>query len=136
MGQADLSGRRLHTALAACPPLAGSSSQRDELWLTARDVVCTKATFVVAPHGSTNAVEVTPDHATEELLSAMEWLIRNESVARRLTPTALYVAMRGQATRGASGSARAAQQDLLRGMTEVPPGNPVTWCDLEESGAA
>ena len=136
MSPMELSGRRLHAALAGCPPLARSSSRRDQLWLTIQDVVCTKTAFAVVPHGSSNAVEVTTEHATDELISAMEWLIRNESAARSLSPTALYVALRGQATRGASGSARAAQADLLHGLTEVPPGSPVTWCDLEESGAA
>lgn len=99
-------------------------------------MVCTKKSSVVVPHGSTNPVEVTTEHATDELISAMEWLIRNEPAARSLSPTALYVALRGQATRGACGSGRAAQADLLRGLTEVPPGDPVTWCDLEENGAA
>ena len=136
MSAMELSGRRLHAALAVCPPLARSGSRRDHLWLTVQEVVCTKKSFAVVPHGSTNPVEVTTEHATDELISAMEWLIRNEPAARSLSPTALYIALRGQATRGACGSARAAQADLLRGLTEVPPGHPVTWCDSEESGAA
>jgi hypothetical protein len=136
MSNAELSGRRLHDALRACPPLSRQSSQRDTLWLTVRDTICTKAPFIVTPHGSTNAVEVTPEYATDELICAMEWLMRHETRARSLSPTALYVALRGQATRGAGGSARAAQADLLRGLTAVPPGRPVVWRDLERNGAA
>ena len=136
MSQTQLSGQRLHAALTACPPLTRQCSQRDHLWLTVQEVVCTRTTVAVVPLGSANAVEVTSDHATDELISAMEWLITNEAAARRLSPTALYVALRGQAMRGAHGSARAAQADLLRGLTEVPAGSPVTWGELEECGAA
>jgi hypothetical protein len=136
MSQAELEGRRLCTALAACPPLTSPNGQGDELWLTVQDVVCTKAAFITTPHGSSNPIEVTPDYGTEELIAAMEWLKANEVAARRMAPTALYVALRGHATRGSHGSARAAQADLLRGLTDVPPGRPVIWCDLEECGAA
>ncbi|WP_270889239.1 hypothetical protein [Pedococcus sp. 5OH_020] len=136
MSNAERAGHRLHRALAACSSLSETSTQRDELWFTVQRAVCTNTTFTVAPHGSRNAVEVTPEHATDELISAMQWLLRHEQTARLLSPTALYVALRGHATRGAFGSARAAQADLLRGLTDVPPGAPVTWCDLEETGAA
>ena len=136
MSHSEAAGKRLHSALMACPTLSKRSAQLDNLWLTVRDTICTKAPIVVTPLGSTNAVEVSPDHATDELICAMEWLMAHEAAARRLSPSALYVKLRGQATRGGNGSARAAQADLLRGLTEVPPGRPVTWCELEESGAA
>jgi hypothetical protein len=136
VGRAELWGRRLHAALAACPPLSQPSPERDELWVTVRDIVCTKAPFFVTPHGSTTAVEVTPEHATDELICAMEWLTRHEARARCLSPAELYIALRGQATRGGTGSARAAQADLLRGLTDVPPGQPVLWSELDTNGAA
>jgi hypothetical protein len=136
VSHAESAGRRLHAALAACPSLSEGGEPRDALWLTVQDVVCSKATLIVAPHGSANPVEVTSEYATNELIAAMEWLTGHEATARRLSPTGLYSTLRGQAMRGGHGSARAAQADLLHGMTEVPAGSPVTWCELEESGAA
>lgn len=136
MSHADGAGRRLQAALAACLSLSDSGGSRDALWLTVQDIVCSKATLVIAPHGSANPVEVTAEYATDELIAAMEWLTGHEATARHLSPTELYSTLRGQAMRGGHGSARAAQADLLHGMTEVPAGSPVTWCDLEKSGAA
>jgi hypothetical protein len=136
VSHSEVAGLRLHSALMDCPPLSRRSTQLDQLWLTVKDTICTRAPIVVTPLGSSNAVEVTPEHATDELICAMEWLMGHEAAARRLSANALYVKLRGQATRGGNGSARAAQADLLRGLTEVPPGRPVTWCGLDESGAA
>lgn len=136
MSHAESAGRRLQAALAACPSLSEGGGARDALWLTVQDVVCSKATLLIAPHGSANPVEVTAEYSTDELIAAMAWLGGHEATARRLSATELYSTLRGQALRGGQGSARAAQADLLHGMTEVPAGSPVTWCDLEVGGAA
>ena len=92
-----------------------------------RDEVCTRVSAEVVPLGSSVAVTVTADHATAELICAMEWLLKHETEARRLLPDALYANLRSAATRRDRGSARAAQADALRGMTGVRPGDAVQW---------
>jgi hypothetical protein len=114
-------------ALLDCPGLDRPSSQRDRLWLVVRDEVCTRTSAQVVPLGSTAAVTVTEDHATAELICAMEWLFKHETKARGLPPDALYSHLRSAATRRDRGSARAAQTDALRGMTGVGPGDAVQW---------
>jgi hypothetical protein len=136
MNHAELGGPRLHAALAACPPLADRTPQREELWFVVQDVVCTKAPCLIAPHGTSNKVEVTPDYNHDELVAAMEWLKANEAAARRLSPIRLYVTLRGHATRDSVGSARAAQADRMRGVTNVPSGSHLVWGELEEIDAA
>ena len=89
----------------------------------------------MTPLGSSTQVVVTADHATTELIAAMTWLIAHEQQARAMLPLELFVALRGVATRGASGSARAAQPDRLHGMTGVPAGLSILW-NLDAMGAA
>jgi hypothetical protein len=64
----------------------------------------------------------------------MDWLKAHEAEARRLHALELFVRLRGVATKGSQGSARAAQADALRGMTGVGRGQPIRWGDLDESG--
>ena len=128
-------GQQLWSALSACPPLSDPSPQRDNLWLVAREDICTRGSTRVTPLGSSTQVVVTADHATTELISAMTWLIAHEQQARAMLPLELFVALRGVATRGASGSARAAQSDRLHGMTGVPAGLSILW-NLDAMGAA
>ena len=66
----------------------------------------------------------------------MSWLTRHEGKARDLDPLSLFVALRGVATRGADGSARAAQADALHGMTNVPMGRMVFWRAIDDRGVA
>lgn len=129
-------GQQLWTALSACPPLSDRSPQRDRLWLVARSDICTRGSTCVTPLGSSAQVVVTADHATDELIAAMTWLIAHEQQARTMLPLELFVALRGVATRGATGSARAVQSDLLHGMTGVPAGRPIRWWNLDATGAA
>ena len=129
-------GQQLWGALSACPPLSDHSPQRDRLWLVAREDICTRGSTCVNPLGSSAQVVVTADHATDELIAAMTWLFAHEQQARTMLPLELFVSLRGVATRGATGSARAAQSDLLHGMTGVPAGRPIRWWHLDASGAA
>jgi hypothetical protein len=86
--------------------------------------------------GSSSRVLVGADQATDELIAAMSWLTRHEDEARKLDPMGLFIALRGVATRGADGSARAAQADALHGMTHVPLGHMVYWRPIDETGVA
>jgi len=129
-------GQQLWVALSDCPPLADHTAQRDRLWLVARDDICTRRSTSVTPLGSSAQVLVTADHATDELIAAMTWLMGHEQEARRMAPLELFISLRGVATKGATGSARAVQSDLLHGMTGVPAGRPVRWWELDATGAA
>ena len=133
--QPDRRGR-LRESLLACPALSDPSPQRDDLWLTVQAVVCTRHTARATPLGSTSTIVVSAEHATDELIAAMTWLYANEARARTLTAEDLYKVLRGVATRGASGSARRRQSDLLHGLTHVSPGNPVRWTYLDPASAA
>lgn len=118
----------LHAALAATPPLRWPSTERDRLWLTVREAVCTRGRIRACPMGSTAPQDVGGDDSRQdELLAAMSWLTEHEQEARRLPPDELFRHLRGVAVRGKSGSARAAQADALHGMTGVTPGNPVSF---------
>lgn len=130
--------RSLHLwqALRDCPALATKTPGRDALWQAIKDLVCTRHNTRAVPFGSNTEVEITEDYAHDELIAAIEWLNANEVHARTLDPDHLFAALRCVATRGANGSARAAQLDLLHGMTNVPPGDPVRWLSLDEEGAA
>lgn len=132
----DLKAKTLADALARCGTLSQPSSERDELWITVRETVCTKGLCLVVPMGSSAPVPVTADHATDELIAAMDWLRTHESQARAMAPQQLFIMLRGVATKGAFGSARAAQSDALHGMTHVRPGEPVVFADLDRSEVA
>lgn len=129
-------GNRLRETFLACPPLGEPSAQRDDLWLAVQAIVCTRHTAFATPLGSTTAILVSADNATDELIGAMEWLYANERRARELEPVALYRILRGVATKGARGSARCQQSDLLHGLTEVSPGDPVRWTYLDLDAAS
>jgi hypothetical protein len=126
----------LMDALARCKPLDQASPERDELWVTVREAICTKGLCLVVPMGSSSPVPVTAEHSTDELIAAMDWLRTHESEARAMAPKRLFIMMRGVATKGALGSARATQADALHGMTHVSPGEPVVFADLERAEVA
>ena len=128
--------RRIWTALSTCPPLTQSSPERDLLWTTVRDLICTRSQAWVTPLGSTRPVLVTSEYAGDELVAAMAWLYSHDGEARLLAPVALFRRLRGIATRGANGSGRAAQSDALCGLTAVDAGQLVRWTDIENWGAA
>ena len=128
--------RRIWTALSTCPPLTQSSPERDLLWTTVRDLICTRSQAWVTPLGSTRPVLVTSEYAGDELVAAMAWLYSHDDEARLLAPVALFRRLRGVATRGANGSGRAAQSDALCGLTAVDAGQLVRWTDIENWGAA
>jgi hypothetical protein len=132
----ERSGRLIRKALRACPDLAEQTPASVALWLTIQDEICTNSWKMVRPFGSTKPYLVTADHATDELITAMTWLRANEEHARTLAPLALFVMLRGVATKTSGGSARAAQSDLLHGVTEVPAGQRLTWGGLGEIDAA
>jgi hypothetical protein len=90
---------------------------------------------MVRPFGSSKPFLVTQEHVTDELITAMTWLTVHEGEVRTYTPLHLFVVLRGVATKSGGGSARAAQADSLRGITEVPPGSTVGWGSLEEVDA-
>ncbi len=127
---------RLWESLRACPTLTEGSPERDAVWLTVQAVVCTRHTAMATPLGSTTAIVITADEATDELISAMSWLYDNEARARALDADDLYKMLRGVATRGANGSARRRQSDQLHGLTHVSPGNPVRWTHLDAGVAS
>ena len=131
MNQNESRGRLVVEALAACPTLAPGTPQWDRLWLVIQRQICTRGLCLVTPLGSSSSIRVTDDHAMVELVAAMEWLVAHEREARALTPIALFIKLRGVATRGASGSARAAQADALHGLTNVSPGDPVIFVDSD-----
>lgn len=123
----DEARQRLWTALHECPPLSESSAERDALWLAVRAAVCTRGSAGVTPLGSDTRVLVSAEHATDELIAAMSWLMANEARARVLAPLDLFICLRGVATRSAHGSGRKAQADSLHGMTHVPAGSGLRW---------
>lgn len=129
-------GQRLWTALKACPSLNGPSPERDDLWLTVCEQVCTQGRMTAVPMGSTSPVQISSEHATDELIAAMSWLHSHEQDARDLSAVDLFIALRGVATRGAAGSARAFQADALHGVTGVRAGDGLRWTQLDGSGAA
>lgn len=125
----------LAVALRECDDLRKQSAALEQLWLLVRDVVCTRSLCHATPMGSKSAVSITSEYATDELLAAMEWLRGHEAEARSVAPSELFIMLRGVATRGAFGSARAAQADSLHGITNVVPGRPITFAYLDQSGA-
>ena len=131
MNRQEAKGAAIAQALNACPPLASWSTERDELWLVVQSAVCTRGLAMVTPLGSTAPIAVTAEHATDELIAAMAWLMNHEDQARTLPPLRLFVMLRGVATRGSHGSGRAARDDALRGVTHVAPGDPVRWSEAD-----
>jgi len=129
-------GEAVWHAFIACPSLREASRERDDLWLAVESAICTHGFARVTPMGSTAQVLIGADHASDELIAAMSWLTRHEDEARDLDPLNLFIALRGVATRGADGSARAAQVDALHGMTNVPLGCMIFWRPLDEVGVA
>lgn len=130
------SRQSLWTALQACLSLSIPSPERDALWFAVQEVVCTHGCTTAVPMGSLAPIQISPEHATDELITAMTWLVSHEGAARQLSDIELFITLRGVATRGASGSARAFQADALHGMTGVPPGQGLRWTPLDRSGAA
>jgi hypothetical protein len=124
-------GMQIAAALGACPPLDQESPERDRLWLVVQDLICTKAQRTVTPIGSHASVVVTADYACQELVGAMQWLVRNEAVAREIQPRDLYLRMRAAATKGSHGSSRAVRADELHGLTHVRQGESVRFQQLE-----
>lgn len=135
MSQHQPRAEELAAALQECDDLRKKSAPLERLWFLVRDVVCTRSVCHVTPMGSKSAVSITPEYATDELLAAMDWLRCHEAEARELTPSQLFIMLRGVATRGASGSARMAQSDALHGITNVVPGSPIAFTYLDLSGA-
>lgn len=132
----EIKGERIAQALAACPALGTESAERDALWFVVQEAICTRGTCMVTPLGSSSTILVTPDHASEELLAAMEWLTNHEQEARSLSGHALFIKLRGVATRGGAGSGRAVQRDQLHGLTHVSPGDPVVFDHANPMDAA
>lgn len=130
-GVAADNAQHLWTALAACPALDAPSTWRDDVWLAVQRAICTRTAVEVSPVGSNARVRVSRDDATQELLAAMAWLHGHEAHARRLDAFDLFRTLRGVATRGPAGSARAAQADQLHGMTAVPAGRTLQWRSLD-----
>src|ERR1035437_4491671 len=73
----------LHASLAATPPLAWPSPQRDQLWLAVQDAACTRGRAWAAAMGSSTPQEVGGQDARHvELLAAMTWLVDHQRDAR------------------------------------------------------
>ena len=136
MNQQELRGRQIADALAMCHTLSDATPGRDALWLVVQSAVCTRTSSLVTPLGSQAAIAVTSEHATDELIAAMEWLIGHEDQARAMAPLRLFIMMRGVATRSSLGSGRAARADALHGMTNVSPGDAVAWTHPDAIGLA
>ena len=136
VNSATTRGEAVWRTFVACPSLQEPSHERDDVWLAVESAICTHGFARVTPMGSSSRVLVGADQATDELIAAMMWLTRHEDEARKLDPLSLFIALRGVATRGADGSARAAQADALHGMTNVPLGRMVYWRPIDETGVA
>ena len=136
VNSATTRGEAVWRTFVACPSLQEPSHERDDVWLAVESAICTHGFARVTPMGSSSRVLVGADQATDELIAAMMWLTRHEDEARKLDPLSLFIALRGVATRGADGSARAAQADALHGMTNVPLGHMVYWRPIDETGVA
>ena len=136
VSSATTRGEAVWRTFVACPSLQEPSHERDDVWLAVESAICTHGFARVTPMGSSSRVLVGADQATDELIAAMMWLTRHEDEARKLDPLSLFIALRGVATRGADGSARAAQADALHGMTNVPLGRMVYWRPIDETGVA
>lgn len=121
----------LWDALHSCTSLNRESPGWEHLWITTCSVVCTTSFSGVIPLGSTARVTVTHEYGSIELLAVFDWLISHESFARRLPPVDLFRKLRTIATRSSKGSGRAAQADLLHGLTDVPAGCPIRWVDMD-----
>ena len=132
----ERAGRVIRKALRACRSLDAETPAREALWLTVYQEVCTSAWKMVRPFGSRKPYLVTDEQASKELIAAMTWLMANEEEARTYSPLGLFVMLRGVATKTGGGSARAAQSDLLHGLTGVPAGRRITWGGPEEIDAA
>ncbi|WP_404385272.1 hypothetical protein LL946_04700 [Knoellia locipacati] len=124
-------GAELKAALEGCGPLGCPGPEVERLWLEIRDCVCTRGRADVVPYGSGRAVTVTEDYASDELLSAMEWLIKNEEKARSLEAESLFAHLSAEAKRSAKGSGRAARNDQLHGVTNVSAGDPIHFYELD-----
>lgn len=124
-------GAELKAALEGCSDLDCPGPDVDRLWLEIRDHICTRGRVDVVPYGSGRPVTVTEDYASDELLSAMEWLIKNEDKARSYEAESLFAHISAEAKRSAKGSGRAARNDQLHGMTGVPAGDPVRFVELD-----
>lgn len=122
---------RLAKALAQCPDLRAKTRESEALWLAMREAICTRARCHIVPLGAASPVEVTDEYAGQELAEAMVWLRKHEDEARCLPPVTLFRLLRAAATKGATGSARMAQQDSLHGVTGVVPGTPVAFVSYE-----
>lgn len=118
---------RLADALAQCADLRAKTRESEALWLAMREAICTRTRCHIVPLGASAPVEVTEEYAGQELAEAMVWLRKNEVEARHLPPATLFRQLRAAATKGATGSARMAQQDSLHGVTGVVPGEPVAF---------
>jgi len=128
----EVNSARLAKALAGCPNLDRPSKARDNLWTVLWSTICTRHSVSVAPFGSTSAVTVTDEHASAELIAAVEWLGGNEATARSLSPSVLLAKLRSVGTQGDHGSARAARADELHGLTGVSPGDALRWVELDD----
>lgn len=124
-------GAELKAALEGCGPLGCPGPGVSRLWLEIRDCICTRGRADVVPYGSGRAVTVTEDYASHELLSAMEWLIKNEDKARGLEAESLFAHLSSVAKRSAKGSGRAARNDQLHGVTNVSAGDPIRFVELD-----
>lgn len=121
----------LASALADCLDLRQRSPELAGVWVALAEVVTTKGRAWITPYGSRESIEVNEAYATDELIAAFEWLLRNEVQARRMPCTDLAYKLRAVATKTGGGSARAAQDDLMHGVTGVKPGESLSFVRCE-----
>jgi len=124
-------GAELKTALQGCGALDCPGPEVARLWLAIRDCICTRGRVDVVPYGSSRPVTVTDEYASDELASAMEWLVKNEELARSLDAESLFAHIHAEAKKSAKGSGRAARNDQLHGMTGVSAGEPIRFVELD-----
>jgi hypothetical protein len=124
----------LARALAACPSVTEPSPEREALMLAIWRLVCTQGPGwrTAVPMGSSAAARISAEYASTEFLAVMNWLRLHEAEARRLKPAKLWRMARAVATRGHQGSARAARTDGSRGVVGVPPGDPISFVDVDK----
>lgn len=126
--QNDDSAATVHAALQRTPTLKLPSVQRETLWITVLEEVCTRGYIRAQALGSRWEGDIGGEDARHtELVAAMWWLTEHEREARQMSPGALMRRLRGVAVRGKRGSVRQAQADAVHGVTDIPEGQVVAF---------
>jgi hypothetical protein len=118
-------------ALAAVPDLSAKGPEVERLWFALWNGITTRASVDVQPANSATRIRVTRDFASLELITAWTWLEKHEARARTMEPAVLERTLRNQVTKSHYGSGRAAMDDEVCGITEIPRKIRLTVSDVD-----